>query len=352
MELLDRYLQAVRKHLPAKRQDDILAELRVNLEAQLDDKQEELGRSLTYEEAVAWLKQVGPPIQVAGRYQPVQYLIGPGTFPAYWYVLRLALGWSALLYAIVCVVTIFSSVQSADANLNPGELFGQAVGDLFRLPFVLMTVAAWVTLAFAAFELAAAHGWIKGSVLTGWQAEWNPRTLPPIELTPTGEQVRSYAKAVAEVIFGFLVIAWLLLIPHHPWVLMGPGAAILKAQPYTLAPVWWTFYWLVIALNVVQLAWKCIELDRGTWQQPQPVRKVVEKALGLAPAIAMLVQPDRMYVLLRNPAEDMARYGATLVTINYWVFRGLLIILAIGSIQFLVDLWQVGTGAWRKRQAA
>ena len=352
MELLDRYLQAVRKHLPAKRQNDILAELRVNLEAQLEDKQEELGRPLTCEEAVTWLKQVGPPIQVAGRYQPVQYLIGPGTFPAYWYVVRLALGWSALIYAIVCVVTIFSSVQSADASLNAGELFGQAVGDLVRLPFVLMTVAGWVTLAFAAFELAAAHGWIKGSVLTGWQAEWNPRTLPPIELTPTGEQVRSYAKAVAEVIFGFLLIAWLLLIPHHPWVLMGPGAAILESQPYKLAPVWWTFYWLVIALNVVQLAWKCIELDRGTWQQRQPLRHVVEKALGLAPTIAMLVQPDRMYLLMKNPAEDVARYWTTLATINQWVFRGFLIILAIGILQLLSDLAKLGAETWRRKQAA
>ena len=31
MELLDRYLQAVKKHLPLQRQDDILAELRANL---------------------------------------------------------------------------------------------------------------------------------------------------------------------------------------------------------------------------------------------------------------------------------------------------------------------------------
>jgi len=47
MELLDRYLQAVRKHLPWKRQDDIIAELRANLESQLEEKEAELGRSLT-----------------------------------------------------------------------------------------------------------------------------------------------------------------------------------------------------------------------------------------------------------------------------------------------------------------
>jgi hypothetical protein len=38
MELLERYLQSVKKHLPLKRRDDIIAELRVNMESQLEDK--------------------------------------------------------------------------------------------------------------------------------------------------------------------------------------------------------------------------------------------------------------------------------------------------------------------------
>jgi len=41
---LDRYLQAVKKHLPSRRQDDIIAELRANMESQLEDKEAELGR--------------------------------------------------------------------------------------------------------------------------------------------------------------------------------------------------------------------------------------------------------------------------------------------------------------------
>ena len=43
MELLDRYLNAVRRHLPWLRQDDIIAELRANLEAQLEDKEAAAG---------------------------------------------------------------------------------------------------------------------------------------------------------------------------------------------------------------------------------------------------------------------------------------------------------------------
>ena len=46
MELLDRYLQAVKKHLPWQRQDDIFAELKANLESQLEDKDAPFGVDL------------------------------------------------------------------------------------------------------------------------------------------------------------------------------------------------------------------------------------------------------------------------------------------------------------------
>src|SRR5580658_6785303 len=107
MELLDRYLQAVRKHLPWQRQDDIIAELRANLEAQLEEKEAALGRPLTQAEAEGWLKQLGSPMQVAAGYQPQQYLIGPNIFPTYRYVLKLACSWATIIYSIVTVVQLF-----------------------------------------------------------------------------------------------------------------------------------------------------------------------------------------------------------------------------------------------------
>ena len=49
MELLDRYLEAVKKHLPWQRQDDIIAELRANLESQLG----KWGRRYTWQRATS-----------------------------------------------------------------------------------------------------------------------------------------------------------------------------------------------------------------------------------------------------------------------------------------------------------
>lgn len=52
MDLIERYLHAVKTHLPAGQQDDVVAELAEDLRPRIDDRQAELGRPLT-EDAVA-----------------------------------------------------------------------------------------------------------------------------------------------------------------------------------------------------------------------------------------------------------------------------------------------------------
>src|SRR5215471_9440096 len=104
MELLERYLQAVKKYLPLKRQDDIIAELRANMESQIEDRESELNRPLTQGEFDDLLRKMGHPMVVASRYQPQQYLIGPTLFPMYLYVLRIALLWAFIICMIVTAV--------------------------------------------------------------------------------------------------------------------------------------------------------------------------------------------------------------------------------------------------------
>ena len=81
MELLERYLQAVGQYLPVRTKADTLAELRANLMAQMEGREEELGRGLTQAEVASVLEKHGRPVLVAARYLPQQYLIGPAWFP-------------------------------------------------------------------------------------------------------------------------------------------------------------------------------------------------------------------------------------------------------------------------------
>ncbi len=50
MQLLDRYLTAVKFWLPKKQREDIAAELAANLQSEIDDRVAELGRPLTDDE--------------------------------------------------------------------------------------------------------------------------------------------------------------------------------------------------------------------------------------------------------------------------------------------------------------
>ncbi|MGO8758099.1 MAG: hypothetical protein ACLQG3_08245 [Terracidiphilus sp.] len=351
MELLDRYLQAVKKHLPWERQDDIVAELRANLEAQLEDKEAALGRPLTVQEAEEWLKQIGSPLQVAARYQRQQYLIGPAIFPTYSYILKLVLTWATVIYAVANAVTIAATNQGGEAVLRAA----------LRLPWIWLINAAVTTLIFAVIELTGARfpkkfrafGPIAGSMAEPMAVQWSPLDLPPVGAGDADwAKPKSFVRALLEVFFGCLFLAWLLLIPHHPFLLFGPGAWYLDASPYALAPVWWPFYWSAVAINALELTWKIADFARGAWQRSQPARHFAMHALSLIPFAILLSAPNHALILLKNPAADTAAHGTQLATANKGILTAMTIVIAIVGLQLAWWAWKAGVETYRKRVAA
>ena len=343
MNLLDRYLLAVKKYLPWKRQDDVLAELKANLESQLEEKESDLGRTLTSDEMQDWVKHLGPPMVMAARYQPQHYLIGPTIFPMYWWVMRLALLWCLVIYSVVKAVEIITNSPSGSAVLKA----------VLGAPWSLLVTAAWVTAIFAAIEFATTHSLAKFPANVVGHVDWSPGTLPTAEeVGSEGKCPRSFAHAVAEVVFGFLIVIWLLLIPSHPYVLMGPGAAFLRVSPFQLAPVWAQFFWCIVALNLLQVGWRSIDLARGAWQKSRVLQHITVKALGLVATLILFTAPDRAWVLLKHPNIDAAQYGATLQSINQGAHAVLLLVLVISVAAWLWQIGQLGLEYYRKRLAA
>ena len=336
MELLDRYLQAVGKNLPWKKRNDILAELREDLEAQLADREAELGRPLTQGESEDWLRQLGSPVQRAASYGPQQYVIGPGIFPFYSYVLRIACLWAALIYCVVNLALFLTH------QLPPST--DQIAATLIRLPFVLLQVLAWVTLGFASFEYLAAHYPDKCPPVGQLWSKWSPSELPPLEKPTTAAKRCTYAQAVAEVIFGFLVLVWGLLIPAHPFLVFGPSAPFLVST-FRLTQVCLVFYWAVLGLYAAQLLLNCIALFRGVWQQKRWWPHLAMKTLGLVPLFWLASAPGATYILLRHPETDGPRFAAQIGPINGYIHLGLELICAITLLQLL---WEVSKATMEK----
>jgi hypothetical protein len=183
--------------------------------------------------------------------------------------------------------------------------------------------------------------------------DWNPASLPAVEVAgqPGGKR-KSFVQAVAGVIFQFVLLGWLLLFPHYPYLLMGPGAFLLKVSPFQIASSLVYFYWCVVVLNGLQLVWQSVELLRGTWQRSEPLKRLAIKVVGLIPLIVLLSARDQVYGTLKHPAVDAARYGGTMHVINLSIYRGVEVIFVIVVLQLV---WEAGTmvvGAYRRRAAA
>src|SRR5579863_639319 len=139
MELLDRYLKAVKFWLPGDLKQDIIAELSEDLHSQIEDKESELGRPLSNAEVDGILKKLGPPMLVAQRYLPPRYLIGPALFPTYWMVLRLS--WLCIYgpwLIIVIGLKIFASFGGAHTGAAATGMFEPFFRSLF-IQFAVIT---------------------------------------------------------------------------------------------------------------------------------------------------------------------------------------------------------------------
>src|SRR6185369_190234 len=148
MELLDRYLHAVRKRLPGKQRDDIVAELRDILLTQIEAEETSRGRRLSEDEIAAMLKRFGRPMTVAARYGASNYLIGPALYPAYLASLKL-LAW---VLGSIAGVSLLLSVATSD---NP---IREAASKLLIFAAAGLIHFAIITLIFVRIERAAAFG--------------------------------------------------------------------------------------------------------------------------------------------------------------------------------------------------
>lgn len=334
-ELFERYLQAVRKYLPWERQADIVAELRTNLEAQREEREADLGRPLTEGEMIDWLKELGPPHQMAARYQPPRYLIGPAVFPMYWNILRLVLLWASVAYAVSIVVRLVAESHS------PNWVVGQ-VGGFWG---VLLMAAAWVTGVFAVLEFLSERYPEKCPDFLAPASRWSPTTLPPLQKPhETDSKPPSLMGLAAELVVQFAFIIWLLLIPHHPYLLFGPGTEFVRSGPVVFLPVVVWFYWSILAVAAVQFGWKLFTVLADTWWEKNTLQHLVMKAVGILPTVVMIAAPDHAYVAANPFALHSLPPQLSIAMLNHYILMGFTVVAFITVMQLVWDAVKAAAG--------
>jgi len=320
MDLLERYLQAVGEYLPANMKADTLAELRENLLAQMEAREEELGRSLTPAEVASVLEKHGRPMLVAARYLPQQSLIGPGLFPIYWFTLKKSFPFVVLAYGVTQIVALVF----VGGRFDPGAAIA-------HFPGVALTFWAVITLGFACFEFAQGRYFHVANL----SQAWNPNDLPP--LAKQEKKKQSLAHRVADLVVNAIVFLWFLAVPYRPYLLLGSGMGYLHGLPFGLTPEWHIFYWQIVALMAVQLILKTAILfvdGASPWCKGVDI---VVQAVG-ALAIGVMVQARSYFV----PAANSSRMSLqNLASLNWSLNLAFKIVLAICVVKLLWDVWKL-----------
>ena len=252
MELVESYLKAVRRYLPRGMREDIVAELRVELRAQIEDKQAELGRALTDVEQMVIFKKQGDPMSVAMRYRRTGRslsvgweLIGPELFPAYLILL------SCNLAIATVVIAGFLIVGHLPFTLQA-----------FLIPMVIEVVS--VTLVFILLNFL--RGVLGRRVSESWM--W-----PPAELAHLLPLPRWYS-AMGFVACGLMTLWWV-LIPQFPRLVLGEAAPELR-----FTPDWHRYYLPILAVMLIGVGQRGVNVIRPDWPWLLPFARFVADGAG------------------------------------------------------------------------
>jgi hypothetical protein len=315
MDLINRYLQAVKFWLPSSQQEDIAAELSEDIRSQIEERETALGRKLSDADMEEILKQRGRPLLVAEKYLPQKSLIGPVLFPAYWFVLRLVL---------LCYLVPWVGVWIGLVVLNPSyraRHFGIAItGDINVLWLNALLAFASVTVIFAVLERLK-----NKSFLT----EWSPRQLPRVRDTQRIPRAGSAIELILGVFFG----VWWLKILWNLTVFDVGGVRV------ALAPAWREFFWVFLLLWAINTSLSATNFVRPYWTR---VRRGVRAASNFLSA-GVMVMLVKMQPIVNVTFSAMPDGKAAEVT--KYLNQSLEMAFAVAAVVLVVvgavDVWRI-----------
>ena len=315
MDLINRYLQAVRFWLPTKQKQDIIAELWEDLRSQIDDREVELGRKLTESEVADLLKQRGRPVLVANRFLPQRHLIGPVLFPIYVFVLKIVAGFYMVPWILVwTAIAIFRASHSQNLGGTLGSFWTSFV------PVALFWLGG-VTLVFAILERVQAK--------SRFLEKWDPRKLPPVRDPNRIPRSSSLVEVIANLVFCIWWVGgmWYQIFFHFS------GVSIM------LAPVWRYFFWGFLILAVANMVASGVNLFRPYWTWVRASLRLASDCVGSALFCGLMKSDILVAISIRNVAPEKTAHIAN--AINWWVTKMFPVAVAVCVLIALGDAYRI-----------
>jgi hypothetical protein len=261
MELIERYLQAVKFGLPKRQRDDIIAELSEDIYAQIEERETVLGRKLTEAEVEEILKQRGHPLLVANRFLPQESLIGPVYFPIYRFVLKIFAYGYLLPATLVWIGLMIFSPSYRFEQTHPSWF--HAFASLFSyLWFTFCLVVVPLTIAFVVLERQQAR--------VRYFDHWNPGKLPPVRNL---NLIPRHSSAIA-VAFNLIFFVLWAVYAHSLEMRFGSVLHI------SFQPQWLWFFWGYLALSLGNAALSSANLMHPYWTITRAKLRLFSDAVG------------------------------------------------------------------------
>lgn len=316
MDLIDRYLQAVKFWLPKKQKQDIIAELSEDLRSQIEDREAELGRNLNESEIATLLKQRGRPVLVANRFLPQESLIGPVLFPIYLFVLKIV----AAFYMVPWILVWIGLAISRAAH--SGQSLIGSVGSFWTAfwPMAFFMVGG-ITTVFAVLE--------RVQTKSRFLEEWDPRKLPPVRDPNRIPRSNSIVEVVANMVF----CIWLIGGMWYQTVLHFSGVTI------TLAPTWRYFFWGFLLMGVGNMVASAVNLFRPYWTWFRATIRLVSDCVGSVLFCWLMKANIIAAISVVNVASEKTAQVAQ--AINWWSAKMFPFAIAACVLIALVDAYRI-----------
>lgn len=185
MEMIERYIYAVTRHLPEKQREDIAKELRGLIEDMIAEQTGE--REATDNDIEVVLRTLGEPAKLAAKYSGrPRYIIGPELFDKYITLLKIALPAVALAMLVASIVRYVSAPERII-----GTIIGSTLGEILD---AVIQAFAWLTAVFALIEHFAVD-----IVAKKWKRDnWDLVDLPEL---PIKEAAFKRSEPIVSIVF-------------------------------------------------------------------------------------------------------------------------------------------------------
>jgi hypothetical protein len=320
MELIERYLEAVKFWLPKRQKDDIIAELSGDIYSQVEERETAIGRKLTEAEVEEILKRRGHPLLVANRFLPQESLIGPVFFPIYRFVLKIFAFGYLLPATLVWIGLMIFSPSYRFEQTHP-SWFGAFTSLFSYLWFATGVAVLAVTLAFAVLE--------RMQTRIHFFDRWSPRKLPAVR----NPNLIPRSSSAAEVAVNLIFFVWWAAYAHSPVVRIGSMIHIsFQAQ-------WLWLFWGYLALALGNAALSATNLLLPFWSVTRAKLRLFSDGVGAALFCWLMHANILAGISIKNlPAEKAI--GLT-QAINHWMITLFPAAIVIGLVVIATGIYRI-----------